>query len=271
MIPELEVLVAAYGVAGLRRILSRDWPRVDGVRYLVCCQNPDGDNLLPEAEALHDRGDTIVLFFRDRGLSRNRNHCLDAASAPYLLIMDDDLDLSADGLAAVIAAFDANPELDFLTVYADLAVPGQRRLPPPGHDLRRPWPFYWPISFEIALRRASVDRVGARFSLLAGIGAPVLAAGEENLFVHSLLRGGLRGEFSGIRIGAHDHETTTEREALNPGLLRAKGAVMRITRGSLAALVRLPLEARRSRMPFMKALGSLVRGYIYSIKHRRDL
>ncbi len=271
MIPELEVLVAAYGVAGLRRILSRNWPQVPGVRYLVCCQNPDGDDLLPEAEALHARGDTIVLFFRDRGLSRNRNHCLAAASAPFLLIMDDDLDLDADGLAAIIAAFVADPALDFLTVCADLAVPGSRRLPPPGHDLSRSWPFYWPISFEIALRRASVESVGARFSLLAGIGAPVLAAGEENLFVHSLIRAGLRGVFSGIRIGVHDHATTSEREALNPALLKAKGAVMRITRGSLPALVRLPLEARRAEMPFIKALGALVGGYLYSIKHRRDL
>lgn len=269
--PKLEVLVATFGAAGLRRALAQDWPQVDGVRYLVCCQNPDGDDLLPAAEALHDRGDTVVLFFRDRGLSLNRNHCLRAASAPYLLIMDDDLRLSAEGLKELIAIFETRQELDYVTVYAELACPGRRQLPPAGHDLSRPWPCYWVISFEIALRRSSIERVKAAFSPLAGIGAPVLACGEENLFLHSLMRKGLRGEFSGILIGEHDHETTSERELLNPGVMRAKGAVMRITRGNLAALVRLPLEARRSGQPFFRAFGSLLRGYFYSIKHRREL
>lgn len=269
--PKLEVLVATFGAAGLRRALAREWPCVEGVRYLVCCQNPDGDELLSVAGALHDRGDTVVLFFRDRGLSVNRNHCLEAASAPYLLIMDDDLTLSAEGLRGIMETFDSRPDLDLLTVHADLAFSGRRQLPPPGHDLARPWPWYWAISFEIALRRSSVEKAGVRFSTLAGIGAPVLGAGEENLFLHALLKKGLCGEYSGILIGCHDHETTSEREALNPAVVRAKGAVMRITRGSFPALLRLPLEARRSQMPFFRALGNLAYGYVYSIKHHKEL
>lgn len=271
MIPELEVLVATFGEAGLRRALEQDWPRVEGVRYLVCCQNPGGEDLLPAAEALHSRGDTVVLFFRDRGLSLNRNHCLDAASAPYLMIMDDDLRLSAEGLEAVIALFRSRPDLDYFTTFAEVPDHTGRRLPPPGHDLARPWPRYWAISFEIALRRSSLERVGARFTPLAGIGAPYLGAGEENLFLHRLVRLGLHGEFSGILIGVHDHPTTSERAALDPAVARAKGAAMRVLRGNLAAAIRLPLEAHRSALPFFRALLYLSQGYIYSIIHRREL
>lgn len=269
--PRLEVLVSTFGASGLERALSQEWPRVEGVRYLVCCQNPEGDDLLPAAEALHRRGDTDVLFFRDRGLSANRNHSLDAAAAPYLLVMDDDLRLSAEGLRAIIDTFDSRPELDYMTLRATTGDKAPRVFPPAGHDLGRPWRFYYTISFEIALRREALERAGVRFSLLAGIGAPVLGCGEEDLFLHALRRHGLRGEYSGIFIGTHEGPTTTERSAMSPAVARAKGAVMRKTRGSVAALLRLPVEARRSKLPFFRALRHLAEGYLYSIRHRREL
>lgn len=271
MIPKLEVLVCTFGAAGLRRCIACEWPHVEGVRYLVCVQNPGNEDILPPAGELHDRGDTLVLFFDDRGLSANRNHALDAASAPYLAIMDDDLKLDASGLELLIREFESNPDVDLITTYADIDEDSPRRLPPAGHDLNKPWPFYWPVSFEIAVRRSALERSGVRFSPLAGIGAPRLGAGEENLFVHHLLKAGLKGRYSGIRIGHHDHPTTTVRAALDPATVRAKGAVMRIMRGNIEALVRIPLEAHRSPMPFFKALRHLAEGFIYSIKHRREL
>ncbi|MDE6277183.1 MAG: glycosyltransferase family 2 protein [Muribaculaceae bacterium] len=269
--PKLEVLVSTFGASGLERALAQGWPHVEGVRYLVCCQNPEGDEVLPAAEALHARGDTDVLFFRDRGLSANRNHSLAAAAAPYVLIMDDDLRLSADGLRAIIATFESRPEFDYLTVRAETGDRRERVFPPAGYDLRRPFRFYNAISFEIALRREAIERLHLRFTLLAGIGAPMLGSGEEDLFLHKLRRRGLRGEYSGIFIGTHEGPTTTEHSAMKPEVVRAKGAVMCMTRGRLGALVRLPLEAHRSQMPFFRALRYLGEGYVYSLKHKKEL
>lgn len=269
--PKLEVLVSTFGAGGLRRLLDNDPPHVEGVRYLVCCQNPNGEDLLPFAEALHARGDTDVLFFRDRGLSINRNHSLDMSAAPYLLIMDDDVKLEAAGLEAVIHHFEARPDLDFMALRVETGDKTQRAFPPAGHYLSKPWRFYHTISFEIALRRSSVEAGRFRFSPLAGIGAPRLGGGEEELFLHSLSAAGLHGEYVDVRLGVHPGATTSERSALLPEVVRAKGAVMRVLRGPVAALTRLPLEAARSKLPFFKALRYLAEGYVYSIKHRREL
>ncbi|MDE6311497.1 MAG: glycosyltransferase family 2 protein [Muribaculaceae bacterium] len=269
--PKLEVLVSTFGAAGLRRMLESDPPHVEGVRYLVCCQNPSGEDVLPAAEALHSRGDTDVLFFKDRGLSRNRNHSLDMSAAPYLLIMDDDVRLEASGLEEIIRCFDERPDLDFMALRVETGDRGRRAFPPSGHKLHRPWRCYHTISFEIALRRSSVEAGHFRFSILAGIGAPRLGSGEEELFLHRMSKAGLHGEYLDIQLGVHPAPTTSDRSALLPEVVRAKGAVMRVLRGPLRALLRLPLEAKRSKMPFFKALRHLVEGYVYSIKHRREL
>ena len=269
--PKLEVLVSTFGAAGLSRMLENDPPHVEGVRYLVCCQNPDGEDVLPCAEALHARGDTDVLFFKDRGLSINRNHSLDMSAAPYLLIMDDDVKLEAAGLEAVIRLFDARPDLDFMAVRVKTGDKTRRAFPPAGYDLSKPWRFYHTISFEIALRRSSVEARRFRFSPLAGIGAPRLGSGEEELFLHRLSKAGLHGEYADIQLGEHPGPTTSDRSALRPEVVRAKGAVMRVLRGTVAALTRLPIEASRSKLPFFKALRYLAEGYVYSIKHCREL
>lgn len=243
-------------------------PVMPSVSYLICCQCPDGER--PDvSETLARRSDVSVIFFDDRGLSRNRNHSLAASEAPYLLISDDDISYSAEGLTAIIDAFDTDPALDIVATRS--VIPEPHVYPPHGHDLAVPYPRYSAISFEIALRRRSWQRSGVLFSELAGIGAPYLAAGEEQIFVHRLLEAGLRGRFIDAVVSHHRGTTTSVREAARPGVVRAKGALMRIERGFAAALLRLPVEAWRSPVAFPKALAYLCQGFAYSIKHRREL
>ncbi len=109
------------------------------------------------------------------------------------------------------------------------------------------------------------------FSEIAGIGAPYLTAGEEQIFVHRLLETGLCGRFIDAVVSHHRGTTTSVRSASKPGVVRAKGALMRIERGFLPALVRLPVEARRSPVAFFKALVYLCQGFAYSIRHRKEL
>lgn len=244
-------------------------PSLPDVRYLVCCQNPEGLDLTEAAERLTARGDTDVLFFSDKGLSRNRNHALDAATAPYIMTGDDDLSWSADGLQRIIAEFDADPSLDIITVRTEL--PNKRVYPPDGHDLRLPARFYSALSAEMAMRRASVERHGLRYSVLTGIGAPYLGCGEEELFMHHALECGLKGRFIDVVAVHHPGDTTSVRHRGKPEILRAKGALMRVLRGNTGALLRLPLEAWRAPIGFYRALLYLCQGYIYSLKHRKEL
>ena len=103
----LEVQICTYGLDGLQRAAQMTLPAVDGVRYRICMQNPDGAVIeLPEALRRPD-----VDFFQHptRGLSLNRNAALDRAEADIILIADDDLHYSDAGLRAVIDTFAADP------------------------------------------------------------------------------------------------------------------------------------------------------------------
>lgn len=263
-----QVLICTFG-SGIERIDAQALPRVPGVSWLVCCQNPEGLDLSASRAALESHDDIETHVVGDSGLSNNRNHAFDLASGDILLIADDDLIFNPDGLAAIGCIFEEEPATDFITLHAATGVP--RAMPPDGHDLAKPFPHYCPISFEIAVRAASLARSGVRFSPLAGIGAPYLCAGEEELFVHNLLKAGLHGRYADIAVATHPGATTSERLDATPAMMRTKGALMRSLRGTAAALVRLPVEAHRAKAPFSRALLWLFQGLVYSIKNRKML
>lgn len=265
MEPRLQILIcttagrfASINPAGL--------PQLRGIEYLISCQNPDG---IPVSDPTIGRDDIRTVFSHSKGLSNNRNAAFDAASAPYLLIADDDLGFDAAGLREIIRRFDSDPGLAILTVRS---VQAEKKVyPPDGHDISKPFRFYEPVSFEIALRREAVLKHNLRFSPLAGIGAPYLVAGEENLFIHHALKAGLKGRFADIPVASHQGKTTGFRLAGTTELLRTKAAVCRITLGPVATLLRIPLMAWREPAPFFRALSALVRGYAYAVIHQKEL
>ena len=108
----LQVLICTLGGEGIRRVAAACHPQVCQVEYLVSWQLPEGD--LPVPEALQ-RPDFRIIKSDTRGLSRNRNAAIEAASAPLCLISDDDVIYNADNLQGIIRHFDENPEEDILT------------------------------------------------------------------------------------------------------------------------------------------------------------
>lgn len=263
---KLQVLLCTFG----RRagdIDLRGLPVLEGVEYIVCVQNPDG--IAVDTSALDARNDISVHFFADRGISRNRNHAFDLATAPLLQITDDDVALDPSALRRLVDEFDARPEVDIIATRSD--IPEYRIYPPDGHDLTRPYSVYSPISFEIALRRDALLRTGLRFYPDAGVGCDYITCAEEELFLNRALHSGLRGRFVDIVLSHHRGTTTSVRAAGQPGTLRAKGMLMRVKRGDMAALMRLPVEARRAPVSFFTALGYLWDGFVYAGKHRKEL
>lgn len=259
----LQVLVCTVA-SRLPHIDASGWPQLPGVSYLVSCQNPDG--LTADLSAFDGRDDIEVALHADRGLSINRNHALDGATAPYVLIADDDTSFHAEGLQEIISIFDAEPTLDYLTVRSEQ--PESRVYPADGYTFDSPCRGYSPTSIEIALRLESTRRTGLRFNELLGIGAPYLACGEENLLLIDARRRHLAGRFRDIVVATHPDATTSVRQKTAPGVLRAKGAIMRLSRGAAGALIRLPIEANRSGLPFFEALRYLWQGSVYAKTHK---
>lgn len=216
---KLQVLICTLGEAGIRRVAEGSHPRVPGVEYLVSWQLPDGDVAIPD-ELL--RPDFKIIKNATRGLSRNRNLSIAAATASYCLISDDDLDYFADSLARIIEIFDKNPGLDIATFKYSGA--DTKRYPDHSFNLSKPPKGYYVSSVEIAFRRTAVIETGIKFNERFGIGAE-FPAGEEDIWIHDMLKRKLKGNFFPITIACHPGETTGIRLASDPDIIRTKGAV----------------------------------------------
>ena len=172
---ELQVLICTFGKAGIRRIAEASHPRIPGVEYIVSWQLGDSDGSIP---ASLQRDDFRILLSDTRGLSRNRNIAIDAATATICLIADDDLSYDPDAFRNIIDVFKADPQLDI----AAFRYSGGDSKHYPDHefDLRRPPKGYYITSFELAFRRKRIAASGIRFDLRFGIGAE-FPSGEENI------------------------------------------------------------------------------------------
>ena len=265
----LDVMIVTLGARGLADVLAMDCPRVDGVHYLVCCQNPDGDDLTQAEASLRARDDFELHFFDDRGSARNRNHAFDSAAAPYLLLADDDLRFYPEGLAAVIETLRTNTDVDIAVFRSRTVEP--RVFSDTEHDLDKCPRGYYPVMFEIALRRESVERTGLRFSELTGVGAPYLCAAEEDLLLERARRAGLRLRYYPVEILENTEPTTCTHSALKPPFLRSKGTYMIIAKGFWGAMLRAPIESWRSRANFFKALYYYLDGCVYAVRHWKEL
>lgn len=271
----LQILICTTA-KGIRQLDIKQLPCMPDAEYIISIQNAAGADISNDITRLQ-RHDISTYEWADSGLSRNRNHAFDVATAPLLLIADDDLTFYPEGIAALIAAFDAEPDVDIITTRA--ALPEQRIYPADGHDLSRPFPHYSAISFEIALRRKVVmpvsvtansnaglrdgSHAAVRFNTRYGIGSGCYGCGEEDVFLHDAIAAGYKARYHDIRAVEHPGATTSVHSATHPDVVRAKGAVMRRLRGPFAAALRLPLEAHRSPLPTLAALRHLLHGYLH--------
>jgi hypothetical protein len=258
----LDVAICTFAPQGIERVAAMSLPRLDGVTYIVSWQQP-GNAVVPQALLRDD----VRIFTTDSiGLSKNRNHAHAHCTADVVLVADDDLQYTPQGLQAVIDTFVANPGVDVATFR--YATAGESKIyPPTQHNLRTPFRFYYVTSFEIAFRRESITRVDLSFCELAGLGAPYLHAGEEQIFLHHCLKSGLTCVFFPLTIVTHAGLTTSVTRATDPGVIRARGAANRLCRGSFTALTRLPIEAFRTPLNPLRALLFLSQGYLYSLTH----
>ncbi len=218
----LQVLICTLGADGIRRVCASSHPEVDGVRYLVSWQQPDGHVDVPEE--IKKRNDFEVVVSATRGLSRNRNVALDAASAPLVLISDDDVSYTAEGLERVLKAFEDRPETDLITMQYESS-DNPKKYVRGEADLRCNPRGYYATSIEIAFKLGRLRGAGIRFDERFGIGAEFIA-GEEQILIDDALRAGMRCLYVPGVICRHDGSTTSDRHFYDPAYIATKGAVI---------------------------------------------
>lgn len=259
---KLEVLIATYGEEGLHRLSTHQLPRVEGVAYLVSCQNPDG--LLPIPEILK-RDDVKVIFSTTRGLSCNRNILIQAATAPYCLIADDDIDFIPEGLEAIINIFDNQDSIDLIALqYTDKEGNTEKIYPGQPFNLTEPPKGYFITSFELAFRREPIIRKGIYFNENFGVGTPKYGCGEEDLWLNNILNTGSAGRFYPFTIARHDGATTGLRAAAKPSVLRAQGVVighLNPKTGLLRVILKAYRTSKTTHTPLIKCLIPALAGW----------
>ncbi len=254
----LQVLICTFGQQGIERVAKMKLPQLDNVSYLVSVQNPNREVIVyPDAII---RGDIIITETYSTGLGLNRNHSINESTGDILLISDDDLIYTENGLKAVIHAFEKNSDIDFAT----FRYSGKDNKEYPDHEfvLSEEPKGYYITSFEIAIRKNSIPK-DIRFSRYLGAGNAVFGCGEENLFVFRILKAGLKGRFFPITIVEHPGLTTGSRRA-TAASLRGQGNWLRLRYGAFMGYLRLIRDIPRKKAPWYKSLFFMTQGFIIS-------
>lgn len=216
---ELEVMICTYGREGILRVAGSCHPQVEGVRYLVSWQMDEGASL--PTELLRD--DFRIVRSETKGLSVNRNIALSHASAPLLLISDDDVSYDPEGLRTVIDSFRMHPDID-LIAFRFVSGTGGKIYPEQQYSINQKFAKgHYISSIELAFRKDSV-KGKIRMNEFFGIGA-TFPCGEEEIFVWDCLDKGLRCMYIPKDIATHKTSTTSERTLMSPGRAQTKGAI----------------------------------------------
>lgn len=220
----LQVLIVAYGKRGIESVASMNHPNVEGVEYIVSWQYGHDEPSIPAS--LKERSDFRIFPTPTLGVATNRNLALNAADAPLVVFSDDDVSYTPQQLESVIKAFEERPDCGFLTFkYHSSEYP--REYPPCEMDLAHISKGYYLTGFEMAFRLADIRRHEIQFNELFGIAAPFPAC-EEDLFMHDVLKAGIKARFVPITIVTHEGDTTGMRRQNDPDFIRTIGAVHRI-------------------------------------------
>lgn len=249
---KVDVLISAYRNEGLERLSEMELPQVPGVRYVVGWQNPPGEKS-GEIPASLRRHDVVIRRHESRGVARNRNFTLSHAVADYCLISDDDVSHTAEQLRAVAETFDRNPDTDVALFRLE---PAEKEYPDFEFDLNRPPEGYFISECEIAFRRRRIIEAGISFNELFGQNAPVLGAGEGDIFLYQAMHDGMTCRYYPLTAGIHTGGPTTGiRCGTRREVLMAAGAMLWL-KHRMTLIPRAWLKACRS------SHGNVWRGFM---------
>lgn len=265
---KLQILISTKGMKGMMRIAEHLHPEMPGVEYLVGWQSPGELKDIPLS--IMERRDFKVIPTQSLGLSKNRNHLFLHATAPYLLISDDDLDYKEDNIKNVIKCFEENPDLSVLT-FRYTSAEAKHLSVGTEFSLSHPPRGYFAASVEIGLNLKTISKIEhdgqiPRFNENFGIGG-IFGSGEEDIFIHDLMKRGHKGRYFPIEVAHHCGDTTADRESESRDFINTRGAV-HLHLHPLTWPGRMIAHAMRGNIPFMKYCLYWMGGVCKAIKRR---
>lgn len=259
---ELEIAICTFGDEGIARFASGNPPQLDGIRYTVHVQLPDSDAEPVVPSSIAGRDDISIITHRTRGIAVNRNHALDACSAPLAIITDDDVSFYPDALRGVIDDFRNRPDSDIIA-YKVFCPATPKDYPEKEFTIRggKIPKFYFFAASELALRPDRVRR-RIRFNEYFGFGT-LFQGGEDDIFLVDAVKSGLRWTFVPRIIALHPTVSSGRRPDPEYALVRTKAAVA-LRQNPLSWPLRMCVRAIRDIRP------SYCRGYTSISRYIRE-
>lgn len=262
----VDLAVATYRPEGIERVARMVLAPMEGVRYVVSWQE-HGDAPVPESLARRD--DVEIHRFERKGQSLNRNNAMNHCTADIILHADDDLVYTPQGLQTVIDTFSNNPDIDVATFRSERVPP--KTYPARTTVLNRRLPRgYFASMIEIAVRRSTAGSLRCCPEL--GLASARMHGGEDEMFLQTAIRRGLRCLFVPVTICSHPAPSTGTKARLTPENLRATGCTIALSYGP-SAILRVPLKAMRvsraGQAPFLRALFYIAQGALEAHGLRR--
>lgn len=172
-------------------------------------------------------GNVTMITTATRGVGRNRNIALGAATGEYLLFADDDVVYRDDMPRQVTAAFEENPRADLLVFSMDIVKNGvvtEKR-----HLKNRRLHVFNSLrygTYTLAARREALVRGGLSFHESFGGGCP-FSAGEDTLFIKNCFDAGLRVYSHPYVLGTCCKDTSSWFVGYNEKYFYDKGVLVR--------------------------------------------
>lgn len=213
------------------------------------------------AEFPTSNGTVRMYSVKDRGLTKSRNLAISKATADICLLCDDDEVFVSDYEAAIVSAYEENPQ-------ADVIIFKMVNRPPSFADrtIRLRFPKTMKVSsWQISFRRERLLQAGVAFDELLGAGTGN-GAEEELKFLLDCQRAGLEIWYVPVAVATVAQTESTWFGGFDERFFENRGATTRYILGSpLAALYAVYYVWRkqslyRTAISPMKALKATLRG-----------
>ncbi|MDE6321955.1 MAG: hypothetical protein K2L93_06600 [Muribaculaceae bacterium] len=187
------------------------------------------------------------------------------------MMADDDLVFDVEGIKEMMRKLEAHSELDFAL---GQSTGGDAKVFPANeYDVFPLAKNHFVTEFELIVRLESLRRAGINYNSNFGVGNR-LGAGEGAVLLYEMRRKKLRGRYFPIVLACHPGLTTSERVALDAGVLEAEGVVVALNY-PFTGVLRVPLmvwrRTRRFGGSFCRSLPCAFRGFVRGIFGRKSL
>lgn len=180
--------------------------------------NQTNDNHIIEDKLNNNR----MINYKEIGLSKSRNRCLENATGEICIISDDDVQYVPEYKEIIINEFEKNPQADIIT-FKIKTPEGEMFKNYSNEEFNHNKRTILKVSsIEVAFRLESIKNKNIKFDELFGLGS-TYTSGEENIFLMDCIKNNLNIKYVPQIIAIHDKESSGK--ILNEKAIYSKGAL----------------------------------------------